>query len=354
MKRKTGIMMVLLLVAALAVPLLTSAPVLADETATRTPGTVSTVAQGSYDDVDWTNANNVKYCDNITANATIPHKLGSTYYDTYILRATNFAFTIPTNATITSITVTIRRYAQASDGNAAGNPRSDLVQLTKNGADPVGDNAGTNPYQWGISMADVIYPHTPPPFDPLWGTTWSPSDINAPTFGVLLSVRNNHGSEDCSIYVDCIEVTVYYTTEVVPVPGTYTISGTICYNETCGEGPLPGVTVTASGGFSDSTTTNGAGVYTFFNVANGTSGITIMPALDGYTFYPEYYSGIGPVTSNLTYDFTACLVSGPVTPVGGTAYPVNKLIILLPWIALGAAITAGIVILERRRRRAQS
>jgi hypothetical protein len=43
-----------------------------------------------------------------------------------------------------------------------------------------------------------------------------------------------------------------------------------------------------------------------------------------------------------------------VPPVGGTAYPINKLIILLPWMALAAAITTGIVILARRRRKAQS
>jgi hypothetical protein len=44
----------------------------------------------------------------------------------------------------------------------------------------------------------------------------------------------------------------------------------------------------------------------------------------------------------------------PTLPVGGTAYPINKLILLLPWMALAAAIIAGIVILERRRRKAQS
>jgi hypothetical protein len=42
--------------------------------------------------------------------------------------------------------------------------------------------------------------------------------------------------------------------------------------------------------------------------------------------------------------------AAPITPVGGTAYPINKLIILLPWMALAAAVIAGIVILARRRR----
>jgi hypothetical protein len=39
-----------------------------------------------------------------------------------------------------------------------------------------------------------------------------------------------------------------------------------------------------------------------------------------------------------------------IAPVGGTAYPINKLIILAPWAALAAAAAIGIVILSRRRR----
>jgi len=38
-------------------------------------------------------------------------------------------------------------------------------------------------------------------------------------------------------------------------------------------------------------------------------------------------------------------------PVGGTVYPVNKLAILAPWIAIGAAIIAGASVLMLRRRR---
>ncbi|MGA2671365.1 MAG: VCBS repeat-containing protein [Dehalococcoidia bacterium] len=40
----------------------------------------------------------------------------------------------------------------------------------------------------------------------------------------------------------------------------------------------------------------------------------------------------------------------PTAPVGGEAYPVNKLAILAPWIALAAAIIAGATIFIRRRR----
>ena len=40
----------------------------------------------------------------------------------------------------------------------------------------------------------------------------------------------------------------------------------------------------------------------------------------------------------------------PIVGVGGEAYPVNKLAILAPWVAFGAAILAGASVLLRRRR----
>lgn len=41
-----------------------------------------------------------------------------------------------------------------------------------------------------------------------------------------------------------------------------------------------------------------------------------------------------------------------VSPVGGTTYPPNKLLMLAPWIALGAAIIVGISLLVRKCRSA--
>jgi uncharacterized repeat protein (TIGR01451 family) len=40
----------------------------------------------------------------------------------------------------------------------------------------------------------------------------------------------------------------------------------------------------------------------------------------------------------------------PCVPVGGEAFPIGKLVVLAPWIALGAAIVAGATIFARRRR----
>jgi hypothetical protein len=43
------------------------------------------------------------------------------------------------------------------------------------------------------------------------------------------------------------------------------------------------------------------------------------------------------------------IVDNDAAPVGGTAYWPNKLLMLLPWIAIGAAVIAGISLLVRRR-----
>jgi len=74
-------------------------------------------------------------------------------------------------------------------------------------------------------------------------------------------------------------------------------------------------------------------------------------------------SGVGPgsgdaVSGNVTYalwlplEFQYCEECGgtPPPPVGGEAYPVSRLAILAPWIALIAAIITGTTIIWRRRR----
>jgi parallel beta-helix repeat protein len=62
------------------------------------------------------------------------------------------------------------------------------------------------------------------------------------------------------------------------------------------------------------------------------------------------------VSANVTFDpwlpapFQYCRECLGAAPVGGQAYPVGKLGVLAPWIALGAAIVAGLAILARRRK----
>jgi hypothetical protein len=62
----------------------------------------------------------------------------------------------------------------------------------------------------------------------------------------------------------------------------------------------------------------------------------------GYTITPLTYTG--------NYDYYPCIE--PIIPVevGGEVYPINKLSILAPWVALVAALIIGTVVVVRRRR----
>lgn len=53
-------------------------------------------------------------------------------------------------------------------------------------------------------------------------------------------------------------------------------------------------------------------------------------------------------------DCPQCLETPPIPPVGGAAYPVNRLALLTLWIALSTVMLAGLGLLVLRRRRAQS
>ena len=87
--------------------------------------------------------------------------------------------------------------------------------------------------------------------------------------------------------------------------------------------------------------------------------ITAHPA-SGYSFAGWQTTGSLSVAAAGSVS-TTCTVSGAGTlrmvqtetpPVGGTAYPPNKLLMLLPWIAFGAAIIVATSLLVQRRRSA--
>lgn len=61
-------------------------------------------------------------------------------------------------------------------------------------------------------------------------------------------------------------------------------------------------------------------------------------------------SGTSETTPKLVDLCGLPFASGSRVPVGGEAYPVNKLLILMPWIAIGMAIIAVTTVILRRRR----
>lgn len=118
-----------------------------------------------------------------------------------IMAATGFAFSIPGGATIDGITVEVEGYGSGSQAARRGLTAS----LTKDGSTLAGtrgaqiDMTTTNPetdYKtWGGSSS-------------LWGTTWSTTEVNATTFGVLLQPS---GTTNYVRYVDHVRVTITYT-----------------------------------------------------------------------------------------------------------------------------------------------
>ena len=189
-------MIVMMLLAAMPV---TSA--YADVTPAMNAGTGSNVnGPGS---VAWTNTGNITADDANYATANLGTNATSEY-----LQATGYGFAIPLTATINGIQVSIMRQSSANTG---GNSINDVdLNLLKAGAIAGTDRAsGTD---WPTTMGAANYGGTAD----LWGTTWTPAEINAANFGVSLSAQNQSGFSNRTASVDYIQVTVTYTLAALP------------------------------------------------------------------------------------------------------------------------------------------
>ena len=211
-------------------------------------------------------------------------------------RATNFALNVPAGATITGIQVEIMR--AASGATVVDN----VVSLVKGGA-ITGDNKAT-------ATAWPIPPPTPNmqtatyggPAD-LWGTTWTPAEINAADFGVALSARRTAGSVTAS--VDYFRVTVTYT------PPSYTITSTAGAGGSIS--PSGSTTVTA-GGSQTYTITPDTGYHVADVLVDGVS----QGPVTSYTF--------SNVTANHTIAATFAIDTYTITTssgANGTITPPN-------------------------------
>lgn len=159
------------------------------------PGTV--VTDSSIGSADWSNPGNAAANDGSSATCTLVDEgegLGNSYY----LVAKNFGFSIPVEATINGIVVSYK---------ASGSTSSRIAVLVK--ADILqtgGDDNGGN-MVWDNSL------HTVGGSNDLWGSAWTPSDVNDAGFGVAV---NGVGNPTVLLSIDFLGITVYYT---VPATG---------------------------------------------------------------------------------------------------------------------------------------
>lgn len=175
--------------------------------------------------IAWTNPGNLAAAGSATSDLT-------TNATSEYLQGTNYGFAIPTGSTITGIEVTINR---SSSSNAGGNSVNDVdLYLLKSGV-TVGSNKAVAT-DWPISLAEATYGGS----NDLWGTTWTPAEINASNFGVSLSVLNQSGFGNRIASVDYMQVKVYYYP-----PGTQTYTSNNTYTVPAG---VYAITVQAWGG----------------------------------------------------------------------------------------------------------
>ena len=184
-------------------------------------------------EITWTNLANIVSDDNSDANTEkVPSGFDSDEIHEH-LRSRNYGFTIPAGETILGIEVQVEVW----DANATLDMDDSDARLAK--ADvPVGADrsiAGV----WPSTRTVRTYGS---PTD-LWGTTWTPAEVNAAGFGFALQPRALSGGTGAIAQVDYHRIIVYYTggtptadldltktdsADPVPVstPFTYTLTAT--------------------------------------------------------------------------------------------------------------------------------
>jgi len=117
------------------------------------------------------------------------------------IKYTGFGFAIPTGATIKGVVVKLKRYAADPT-----NTYDYQIKLVKAGS-VVGNNK-SNYVNWPGSWTEGIYGGQAD----LWGTTWTPAEVNASDFGMDFGYTwTNLGFNDPNIYVNYVKIIVYYT-----------------------------------------------------------------------------------------------------------------------------------------------
>ncbi len=162
------------------------------------PGTIA--ADTSVGTRVWSTITNAGASDN--SYATASYSIAGTASTQYI-KATNFGFSVA--GTIDGILVEIER--KASSNSASLYAKDNIVKLVVGGTISGSDLADTAT-KYPTADAYASYGGA----SSLWGLTPADTDINASNFGVVISSNiTSPGKSSCTVSVDHIRITVYYT-----------------------------------------------------------------------------------------------------------------------------------------------
>lgn len=174
------------------------------------PGTVTQSGNAPENAEAWVNPNNLLADDGTETTIT-----AATFDSPDIsnrIAPHNFGFSIPATATIDGIVVDIERRC------GAGSASDNRVQLRKTAAGgPIGTNKADTALAWPASLTVKTYGGAADS----WGASWTPAEVNATEFGVVISVQADSANTD--VQMDVVKVTVHYTD--TNRDGTFSVTG---------------------------------------------------------------------------------------------------------------------------------
>lgn len=157
----------------------------------RGPGAAADVTAGGT--LAWSSTANILGWQGTGSFAVSASGAGTTHQ----LQASSYGFEIPSTATILGITVQLNRKASVASAVTDA-----TVQLMKAGA-----TVGSNKAAGGFWSNVGDFPSYGTGVTDLWGTTWTPSDVNNSGFGVAVAATNTSGTAQLGFAT----ITVAYT-----------------------------------------------------------------------------------------------------------------------------------------------
>lgn len=300
----------------------------AQVTVSATPNTCQDVGWAGGTE-DWNNGNRAE-TQNDSGSTSVVNDGEVTEY----LRCTDYGFAVPATAAINGIAVTVRRTVSSTAGGSIVS--DEVVQLVKANVAVGNNKASTTAYPTG--WVDAAYGNS----SDLWGTTWTPAEINAANFGMVFAAQKvNNASGNRTVSVDVIRVAVTYTPDTTPpsvsaivradtdpTNGAASVSWTVTFSEAVTGVDAADFALVQGGGVSGasiSTVTGSGATWTVTastGTGTGTLGLNLVDNDSVLDAANNRLGGTGNANGNATgevYTVSAFICSPPNNiPVGVT------------------------------------
>lgn len=170
------------------------------------PNSPATASSVSFSGSDWSFNNPTYVFANDVNRSSATALIDLLSSETDYLQATDFGFSIPTAASICGIELNVLKRTDRNFLNLSYVTDND-VRLIKGGTlTPISSNQAETS-KWPTTDTYSIYGDG----NYLWGTSWSPSDINNSNFGISFSAKiNDLASLLPKVEINYISITVYY------------------------------------------------------------------------------------------------------------------------------------------------